>query len=145
MEADGPFKRIIWHPIEDLVRIPTPEAIKCVDAIHECICDSDSNLYLHCVAGWNRSPTVLWLYLVGCGFQSETAKQLIATASWDAVPAHPKLIDDRLVTKIREHGAVNFLPHPRPTAIAPPKMDEQNDAFKLDLHGFPDGPQLGSG
>jgi hypothetical protein len=119
-ESDGPFQRIIWHPIEDLVRIPTEAAIQCVVSIHACVCEPESNLYVHCLAGWNRSPTVLWLYLIGCGMPADTAKNLIAKASWDAVPAHPKLIDDRLVASIREYGVVHFLPHPRPSAMEPP-------------------------
>ena len=116
-EADGPFQRIVWSPIEDLARIPTSEAIGCVSAIHECICEMDSNVYIHCVAGWNRSPTVLWLYLVACGVDSAVAKNMIASVAYDAVPAHPKLIDDILVHEIAAYGAVRFMPHPRPEAL----------------------------
>lgn len=119
-ESDGPFQKIFWRPIEDLVRIPTGEALGCLNAIHECVCDNDSNVYIHCVAGWNRSPTVLWLYLVACGVDSTIAQDMIASASYDAVPAHPKLVDDQLVREIVAFGERCFTPHPKPAALAAP-------------------------
>ena len=119
-ENDGPFKRIAWTPIEDGVNIPQPAAIQCVDALHECVCDNQSNVYIHCVAGWNRSPTFHWLYLVACGVESDAAINMITKSSFDAVPAHPKLINTSLVDTIIKHGELNFQPHPRPTALEPP-------------------------
>lgn len=124
-EADGPFQRIVWNPIEDLVRIPTADAIGCVNAVHECVCDMASNVFIHCVAGWNRSPTVLWLYLIACGIDSTVAKNMIASVSYDAVPAHTKLIDDILVHEIAAYGATRFIPHPRPEALTAPNVGEQ--------------------
>ncbi len=118
-EADGPFRKVLWVPVEDLVIIPTDAAIRCVDAVHRCVCDGDTNVYVHCVAGWNRSPTVLWLYLVACGIEPATAKSWIASASYDAVPAHPRLIDETLVRAICRYGENEFRPHPRPTALEP--------------------------
>lgn len=126
-ELDGPFQRVIWHPIEDLVRIPSEDAIQCVDAIHECIRETGSNVYIHCVAGWNRSPTVLWLYLVACGLDRDTATKMIVLSSYDAVPAHPALIDESLVDAILRHGAANFIPHPRPMALTAATVVEQRD------------------
>lgn len=116
-EAGDLFRKVLWLPIEDLVIIPTAAAIRCVDAVHRCVCDGDSNVYVHCVAGWNRSPTVLWLYLVACGIEPSTAKSWIASTSYDAVPAHPRLIDDALVAAICRYGEDEFRPHPRPTAL----------------------------
>lgn len=116
-ENDGPFKRLLWIPIEDLVLIPSATAIECVAALHEAVCDGDSNVYIHCIAGWNRSPTILWLYLAACGVEPEAAANLIGKSSYDAIPNHPKLIDSNLVNTICEYGAANFRPHPRPTAL----------------------------
>jgi hypothetical protein len=127
-EEDGPFKRVAWLPIEDLTIIPTSAAILCVNALHECVCDGGSNVYIHCVAGWNRSPTVLWLYLIACGINETTAKQLIASSSYDAVPGHPKLIDDALLVAIRKHGASNFQPHPRVTALESVSAERWNQS-----------------
>jgi hypothetical protein len=115
----------MWHPIEDLVRIPTTEAINCLNALHDCVCDNNSNVYVHCVAGWNRSPTVLWLYLVACGVDPAVAKNMIASSAFDAVPAHPKLTDDALVREVRTHGQNNFQPHPRPHSLDAPTVGTQ--------------------
>ena len=123
--ADGPFQRIFWRPIEDLVRIPTGDVMACVNAIHECVCDADSNVYVHCIAGWNRSPTVLWLYFLACGIDGTIAKNMIASKSHDAVPAHPRLIDDMLVHEIAAYGATRFMPHPRPEALIAPGAGER--------------------
>jgi hypothetical protein len=48
---------------------------------------------------------------------THTAKQLIASSSYDAVPGHPKLVDDGLLVAIRKHGAHHIQPHPRATAL----------------------------
>jgi hypothetical protein len=55
---DGPFRAVASLPIEDLTIIPTPVAIRCADALHQAICDGDSNVYIHCVAGWHRNRAV---------------------------------------------------------------------------------------
>ena len=47
------------------------------------------------------------------------AKNWITSASYDAVPAHPRLIDDALVGAICRYGETKFRPHPRPTALEP--------------------------
>lgn len=74
---DGEFQEIAWHPIEDLVRIPEHRAEVCLAALHRMICIPDTKVYVHCIAGWNRSPTVVWLYLVACGVPEREAKQFI--------------------------------------------------------------------
>lgn len=127
-ETDGPFEKMEWIPIEDLVLIPTDAAIRCVDALHACVCEGDSNVYIHCVAGWNRSPTVLWLYLVACGINTSTARTMIASRSYDAVPGHPLLINDALVAAITDHGAKRFIPHPRIKALDAVDMAEPSHA-----------------
>ena len=129
-ERDGPFRNVAWIPVEDLVIIPTDSAIRCIDALHEYVCDGDSNVYIHCVAGWNRSPAVLWLYLIACGIEPSMAKAMIASSSYDAVPAHPRLVNDALVAAVCEHGTKRFRPHPRPTAIDAAKRVEQSHALK---------------
>ena len=114
---EGPFQKIVQIPIQDGTPIPEPDAIRCVDTLHEFVCNEDANIYIHCVAGWNRSPTVLWLYLIACGVESEIAKAAISNVAIDAVPAHPKLITPTLADTIVDYGKVNFLPHPRKTAL----------------------------
>jgi hypothetical protein len=72
---------------------------------------------LNCVAGQNRSPTIIWLYLVACGPEPAVAKELIERRTLDACPGHSLLVDDALVRVVREHGRLAYQPHPRPEAI----------------------------
>jgi protein-tyrosine phosphatase len=115
---DGPFAEITWLPVVDLQRIPDCLAIECLDALHRMVCVPGSRVYVHCVAGWNRSPTIIWLYLVACGLQTHLAKELIVARSLDAIPGHPVLVDTGLVETVRLHGA-QYRPHPRPEALEP--------------------------
>ena len=85
-EADGPFRSVAWISIEDRTRIPTDLAIDAVDTIHGMLTRDDGRAYVHCMAGWNRSPTILWLYLLACGIDGATASQFICASAFDAVP-----------------------------------------------------------
>lgn len=118
--GDGPFRSVTWLDIEDRTLIPTDTAIDAIDAIHRSLIEDAGRVYVHCMAGWNRSPTVLWLYLLACGLDSDEAARLICAIAFDAVPGHTLLVDSNLIAAVRSHGADNYLPHPRPSAIATP-------------------------
>lgn len=107
------------YPFEDLVRIPTEQAIECLNILHEMVTATDSNVYVHCIAGWNRSPTIVWLYLIACGIDPREAKTRIESVSYDAVPAHSKLVDKELTDAVIRYGHRYFLPHLRPESILP--------------------------
>jgi dual specificity protein phosphatase-like protein len=115
---DGPFVDVAWLPIEDLQRIPDVLALKGIGELHRMVCSENSNVYVHCIAGWNRSPTVVWLYLIACGMEPARASELITAGNMDAIPGHKLLIDDALVSMIQQYGQ-RFLPHPRPIALEP--------------------------
>jgi protein-tyrosine phosphatase len=108
-------------PVQDLERIPDDVAVRCLDAFHAMLSDQGSKVYIHCTAGQNRSPCVLWLYFVACGLSRDDAAKLITDSSPDAVPTHSRLVDDQLVTIVRRHGRDHFRPHPDPETLAPPK------------------------
>jgi hypothetical protein len=116
---DGAFAEILWCPVADMERLKDAVAIKCVDALHRMACVDQANVYVHCIAGWNRSPTVVWLYFVACGIDPVAAKDLIVCRNWDAIPGHSLLVDDALVSMIRNHGSTRFFPHPRPEVLEP--------------------------
>ena len=61
------FREVAWHPVVDRQRIPDGDAISCLTTLHRMVCEEGARVYVHCVAGWSRSPTVVWLYLVACG------------------------------------------------------------------------------
>lgn len=59
--------KIVWLPIEDLKKIPSHLVIDCLKIMHNFLESSQAKVYVHCVAGQNRSPNIIWLYLVACG------------------------------------------------------------------------------
>jgi len=116
--TDGPFRSVTWLNIEDRTLIPTNMAIHAIDTIHQSLIAENGRVYVHCMAGWNRSPTILWLYLLACGIALEHAAGLICAEAFDAVPGHPLLVDSKLIATVQSHGRNKFLPHRRPAAIA---------------------------
>jgi hypothetical protein len=116
---DGPFREVAWHAITDLERIPNKLAVGCLSSLHRMVCEPESRVYVHCIAGWNRSPTIVWLYLVACGVSPEDSRRIIQQRAWDSVPGHSRLIDPALVAGVQAFGAESFLPHPRPEALEP--------------------------
>jgi protein-tyrosine phosphatase len=115
----GGFKCVRDCPVRDLERIPDDVAVRCLDALHAMLCDRASKVYIHCTAGQNRSPCVLWLYFVACGLSRDDAMKLITDRSPDAVPAHSRLVDEQLVSVVRLHGQDHFLPLPDADILVP--------------------------
>ena len=117
--ADGPFREVAWLPIDDLERVPYESALACLGALHRMVCEPGALVYVHCIAGRNRSPTVVWLYLVACGSPPEEARRIIEGRAWDAIPGHSRLVDAALIERVRQFGGDILLPHPRPEALEP--------------------------
>jgi protein-tyrosine phosphatase len=113
------FSDVLWKPIIDGRRIPDNDALACLDALHGAVQNPDSRVYIHCHAGIQRSPTILWLYFVACGMTPDEARDLIIRSSKQAIAGHPALCDVALVKLIQEHGKKNYLPHKRPQALLP--------------------------
>jgi hypothetical protein len=90
-----------------------------LDAIHAMLRIEGSRVYIHCVAGQNRSPTILWLYFIACGMPFNEAKVLISSHTLDAIPGHPRLIDDRLIATVSLYGSKNFIPLHDPNILIP--------------------------
>ncbi len=116
---DGAFREVVWHPICDLQRIPEDDAADCLGHLHRMVCEPGASVYVHCIAGWNRSPTITWLYLIACGLSAATARSLIEGRAWDAVPGHSRLVDATILDFAQKLGLARFLPHPRPEALEP--------------------------
>ncbi len=98
------FAEVKDIPIDDYVRIPTEQALNAVQTLHATLNLPGSQIYLHCIAGQIRSPTVLWLYLVGLGMGKTPAKQMIVNRCPDAQPGHNTLVDATLVKAINDWG-----------------------------------------
>jgi hypothetical protein len=125
--SDAPSEIVAGHGFIDVDWIPMPDnrklmphtALRAIDALHRFVTSPDSHVYVHCVAGLVRSPTILWLYLVGSGSPLKDAKEMIELRSPGAVAGHPQMVSDEHVLLVRKHGQQHFLPHSRLAAIAP--------------------------
>lgn len=98
------FQCVADVPIVDLRRISDAVAIRCIDCMYEALIAPGSRFYVHCTAGQNRSPTVVWLYLVACGVSTEAAADRIVKRSPDAIPGHGNLVDAALIEVVRCHA-----------------------------------------
>lgn len=110
--AEAGFTEMRDCAITDLTRIPDAVALQCVDALHEMLQSTGAKVYVHCIAGQNRSPTILWLYLVACGVPRDEAAALIEESAPDAVPGHNLLADQQLAAIIADYGREKLRPLP---------------------------------
>jgi len=116
---DGGFQCIHWHSLEDLTSLSSDSTFECLSALHRMVIAPDSQIYIHCMAGQNRSATILWLYLIALGIEPDDARRWIVAASLDAVPGHSRLSNLAFVEAVTVFGRSYFQPHPRPEALSP--------------------------
>jgi len=98
------FREVLGVPVVDHELIPVETVLRCLDYINGVMSAPDSRLYIHCIAGQNRSPTILWLFLLACGMDADQAMRLIVERCPDAVPGHSALVDQELIEDVRAHG-----------------------------------------
>jgi len=121
--SESGFKEIVWVPMSDSRRLPFPTAKLALDALHGFASAPGSHVYVHCVAGLVRSPTILWLYLVALGVSPHDARQWIQERSTKASAGSARMVDREHVLLARQHGVVKYCPHPRPEVIVPFDFD----------------------
>lgn len=113
-EGEARFAEVAWEPVRDLERIPPETAAACLLTLQRLLHgEPQARVYVHCAAGQNRSPTVIWLYLIAAGLTPEEASLRIEGASPDAIPGHPALVDADLVAWAREFGIKAIRSHLR--------------------------------
>jgi hypothetical protein len=117
--GEGSFAEVAWVPMSDSRPLPRATTAWVLDTLHELVSVSGSHVYVHCVAGAVRSPTVLWLYLVACGLPPEHARELIESRSPAATAGHPRMVTDDHVLFAQMHGLTHYFPHPRPDIVVP--------------------------
>ena len=105
--------------MSDLVRLPTSWLGETLDHMHRMLSEPDGRLFVHCHAGQQRAPTVLWLYLCACGVESGEAASWIRDRSIDAQPGHSALVDSDMLDRAIAHGAARFLPLVRDEIVQP--------------------------
>ncbi len=119
--AAGPdsFREVAWVPVRDLRRVSEGLADRVLDTLHRLAAEPDAHVYVHCVAGQRRAPTVVWLYLIACGYPPDFARDLIEARSPDAAPGHGRLSDPDLILHVQKHGLTHYLPLRRGEVIVP--------------------------
>lgn len=116
--ADG-FAEVAEVPMSDSRRLSTFVLAFALDTLHRLVSKPGAHVYVHCVMGQLRSPTVLWLYLVALGVPPEEAREWIEVRSPDAVAGHHRMVDGEHVLFAQKHGLARFFPHPRPEVVVP--------------------------
>ena len=98
--------KITYMPIEDLKLLPLSYVKNFLRTFHHIHNSPDSKIYIHCLAGQNRSPTLLWLYFISCGMPEESARMAIEKNTLETVPGHSNLVNDELLNQIRDFASV---------------------------------------
>jgi hypothetical protein len=129
--SDGPsvissatgFAEVAWVPMSDSRRLLPATGIWALNTLHGLVRAPDSHVYVHCVAGMVRSPTILWLYLIALGVPPGDARDWIEERAPDAAPGY-RITDSEHVLLAQKHGLMHFFPHPRPNIIVPVPLPE---------------------
>ena len=71
----------------------TPQLVReVIETIDKSLSSPDHKIYIHCVEGVNRSPTIAWLYLIHTGLSPEDAAARIKP--------NPVLYDSAIVQQL---------------------------------------------
>ena len=95
---------VIQEPIHDYQLIPHDQLIQCLVLMHDILTQLDTKLYIHCMAGHGRSPTIVWLYLVACGISPEAAQQQIQSKNTNSSPGGEGLVDHTHILFAKKYG-----------------------------------------
>jgi protein-tyrosine phosphatase len=117
--SEGGFREVVWVPMSDSRRLPHGTAVLTLNMLHSLVSVPDSHVYVHCVAGLVRSPTILWLYLIALGVSPRDARNWIQKRVPMANAGSSRMIDREHVLLARKHGLERFLPCPRREAVVP--------------------------
>src|SRR5205807_1854229 len=82
------FVEVADVPMHDSRRLPAFTMTWALDTLHRMASAAGAHVYVHCMAGQLRSPTILWLYLIALGVSREDARDWIEERSPDAVAGH---------------------------------------------------------
>ncbi|HEY1188884.1 MAG TPA: hypothetical protein VGE74_14615 [Gemmata sp.] len=113
------FADVAFVPMSDSRRLAPATAVWALDTLHDFASKPGAHVYVHCMVGRLRSPTVLWLYLIALGLAPDAARTLIESRSPHATAGHYQMVDHKHVLLAQKHGLANFLPNARPDLITP--------------------------
>jgi protein-tyrosine phosphatase len=76
----------------------TPQLVRdAIEIIDRSLSSPAHKIYIHCIEGVSRSPTITWLYLIHTGLSPEDAAARIKTAN---VKPNPALFDAGIVEQL---------------------------------------------
>jgi protein-tyrosine phosphatase len=125
--ADG-FANVAFVPMSDSRRLQPATLLRALDTLHELASVPDAHVYVHCVAGLVRAPTVLWLYLIALGVPAKDARTWIESRSKMANAGSSRMVDREHIRLAQMHGLMHYFPHPRPNLIVPVLEPQGADA-----------------
>jgi hypothetical protein len=128
--AEVGFREIAWVPMSDSKRLPPSTLVWTLDTLHSLVSVPGSHVYVHCVAGLVRSPTILWLYLIALGIPPRDARTWIEERVPMASAGSPHMVDHEHVVLAQMHGLMHFFPHPRPEIVVPFEECERSSATR---------------
>jgi hypothetical protein len=123
MPSESGFREVVWVPFEDFNRLPKHLVSQALNALHRLASEPESHVYVHCMAGHLRSPTILWLYLIACGISPDEARIWIEQRSPEASPGSRRIVDPEHIEFAQSLGLKNFLPLLRGEIIQPVAVD----------------------
>lgn len=85
---------ILHEPFPDHQFIPLDSCRKCIDFFNISV-QKKEKVFIHCMAGQNRSGAISYLSLISQGITKESAKVLVESATLDAVADSPSLLNDK--------------------------------------------------
>jgi protein-tyrosine phosphatase len=97
---DQPGFTVHAIPLQDLEEMPLADAERAVRLVKRVV-TAGGRIFVHCMAGQNRSPGVLFLSLLHLGHDAAEAERMIVDASLDAIPRHPLIVTPRVVEYVR--------------------------------------------
>lgn len=109
------FAEVLFLPIVDGRRIPFEEALPAVDALHRALCEPASRVYVHCFSCCNRSPAVVWFYLVALGMEPVSASDFITACAPQVPSGHADYYGPATIKRWRDHGRRMY--HTNPCSV----------------------------
>ncbi len=82
---------VLNEPFPDGALIPMSACKNCLQFFRLCHKESEP-VFIHCLAGQNRSGAISFLCLLSLGISQASAKKMIEEGTLDAVADHPRLI-----------------------------------------------------
>ncbi|MFM8272928.1 MAG: hypothetical protein ACKODX_11420 [Gemmata sp.] len=117
VSTDDGFADVVFVPMSDSLELSRETTVQALDALHGLASAPGAHVYVHCLMGQFRSPTILWLYLIALGLPEDGARDLITRRAPNAAPGHPAMVTHKHVQHAREHGRAQYVRHPRAETI----------------------------